>query len=82
MTKEKSIEECIVRNIRDENVVFVFPTEVSCKNWADWTVENSDITGIAAVSMERFIAWDKFKGDCIRTKQEDKTTVQIGRAHV
>lgn len=75
MTKEKSIEECIVRNIRDENVVFVFPTEVSCKSWADWTVENSGITGVAAVSMERFIAWDKFKGDCIRTKQEDKTTV-------
>ena len=75
MVKENSIEESIVRNIRDENVVFVFPTEVACKGWADWTIRNSDRTGVSAVAMERFIAWDVFKGDCIRTKQEDKSTV-------
>ena len=75
MVQENSIEECIVRNIGDENVVFVFPTEVSCKGWADWTVEHSGLTGVSAVSMDRFIAWDKFKGDCIRTQQEDKETV-------
>ena len=75
MVKENSIEESIVRNIRDENVVFVFPTEVACKGWADWTVRNSDRTGVSAVAMERFIAWDVFRGECIRTKQEDKSTV-------
>lgn len=75
MTKINPVENCIIENIRDEDVVFVFPTEIACKAWADWTVKNKDKTGVSAVSMERFIAWDKFKGECIKTKQVDKTTI-------
>src|SRR5574344_288528 len=56
----------------DGQSVFVFPTGVSADLWADWTVRHSDITGVTAVAMDRFIAWDDFKSDSIKSHVEGK----------
>ena len=69
MTVQECIETAFAEN---ENVVLVFPTDIAAKRWADWTVLN---TRIASVAMERFLAWDSFKGECIRANHEDKSSV-------
>lgn len=69
MTK---IEECLKANVLNQNVCFVFPTDVASKKWADWTIQNTECQAIA---MERFLAWDNFKGECIKSKAEDLETI-------
>ncbi|MBR0033092.1 MAG: UvrD-helicase domain-containing protein [Treponema sp.] len=68
-----TVHECIENLfLKDENVVLVFPTDIAAKKWADWTVLN---TKTKSVAMERFIAWDNFKGECIRAKKENRQSV-------
>lgn len=67
-----SLSEVIKNNIRNENNVFVFPTDIAAQKWADWVIKNTDIL---AVPMEKFIAWDTFKGECIKSKVEGLSSV-------
>ena len=66
----------IKENIKNKNVIFVFPTEVAAKGWADWTLKNSALTGVRSVSMNRFIAWDDFKGQHIRASSDELQSIQ------
>ncbi|MCQ2572562.1 MAG: PD-(D/E)XK nuclease family protein [Treponema sp.] len=54
----ETIKNTISENIRNENAVFVFSTDVACSSWAEWAVKN---TGVRALARNRFIAWDNFK---------------------
>ncbi len=68
-----TIQECIKNEFsKNKNMILVFPTEISAKKWADWTVKNTEVK---AVAMERFTAWDKFKETCIKSIQQNKTSV-------
>ncbi len=67
--------EYIKANIKDRNLTFVFPTDVAVKGWADWIVKNSDITGVKAVEMKRFIAWDDFKGAHISSENKELESI-------
>lgn len=67
-----SLREIIKNNIRNENNVFVFPTDIGAQKWADWVIKNTDIL---SVPMEKFIAWDNFKGECIKSKVEGLSSV-------
>ena len=69
---ENKIQEILFEKISEQNVYFVFPTQISCDRWADYAVINSKTK---AVSMERFIPWDDFKGSAIRSTRKDKTSV-------
>ena len=71
-TKDDIIKKTILESIKDRNAVFVFPTQICASMWADKTIEFS---GTSAVALERFIAWDEFKGSSIRSRQQDKTSV-------
>lgn len=66
------IKECIKANIRNFDAVFVFPTQICASMWADKTLEFS---GVTSVALERFIAWDQFKGSAIRSQHQDKNSV-------
>ncbi|MBR1535587.1 MAG: PD-(D/E)XK nuclease family protein [Treponema sp.] len=68
----QNLESVLSEQITNNNAVFVFPTDVACNKWADWCIENTDTK---AVAMERFMAWDKFKGERIRGKSEDLKSV-------
>ena len=59
-------------NISDPSVFFVFPTQVAADSWADALLDSLE-TG--TVAMERFTAWDTFKGSSIRSQQQDKTSI-------
>lgn len=66
------IKNCISANIKNLNSVFVFPTQISASMWADKALEFS---GAACVALERFIAWDEFKGESIRSQHQDKNSI-------
>ncbi len=55
--------------------VFVFSTDVVMNSWVDWCVTHPDESGVEAVSLERFIAWDKFKGEAVRGTEHDKKSI-------
>lgn len=59
-------------NISDPSVFFVFPTQVAADSWADALLDSLE-TG--TVAMERFTAWDTFKGSSIRSQHQDKTSI-------
>ncbi|WP_147615052.1 PD-(D/E)XK nuclease family protein [Treponema pectinovorum] len=70
--QENLIEKNLRENIRDENCIFVFPTEISASMWADRIIFTSDCS---AVSMERFLAWDKFKAQAVRGENQGKESI-------
>ena len=69
---DKIIKNCISENIKKQNAVFVFPTQICATMWCDKSLEFS---GVTAVALERFIAWDDFKGSSIRSRQQNKNAV-------
>lgn len=66
------IESILKENIKNQSVIFVFPTQIAADLWAD---RATLITGVSAVAMERFIAWDDFKGRSIKSQKQDKTAI-------
>ena len=68
------IEQTIKTHIHELTSVFVFPTQTAADLWAD-RATNPTVTNVSAVAMERFIAWDSFKGTSIKTKQKNKKSI-------
>ena len=56
-----SIPDFIKENIGDKAAVFVFPTDIVAQSWAEWSVTGGH-TDVKSVALDRFIAWDQFKG--------------------
>lgn len=69
---ENLIEKTLKEHINEKDCIFVFPTEISASMWADRIIFVSDCS---AVSMDRFIAWDKFKGQAVRGENQGKDSV-------
>ncbi len=67
-----NVEQSIKKNIHNQKAIFVFPTDVSATSWAEFAIE---LDGVEAVSTERFIAWDKFKANSIRSQKQDKNSI-------
>ena len=66
------LEKVICENIKNQNVIFVFPTSISVTTWAQWCVYNFDKTGVKTVFLDRFIAWDDFKKQFIVANEKNK----------
>ncbi|MBP5753602.1 MAG: hypothetical protein J6W60_12230 [Treponema sp.] len=67
-----SVKECLEENLNNLKAFFIFSTDIACRTWADWCVTSGKTK---AVAMERFMAWDNFKGSFLRAKKEGKTAV-------
>ena len=63
------IPNILKENLSDKNVYFVFPSDVVATSWSEWCVKNSEISGVKAVAVNRFVPWDKFKTNFISTFQ-------------
>ena len=61
--------------LKKSNTVFVFQTDVVKNSWADWCVSHPAESGIEAVELDRFTAWDKFKGENVSSKENDKNPI-------
>lgn len=68
----KTVLQILTENISDPSVFFVFPTQIAADSWADALL---DSLGTGTVALERFTAWDTFKGSSIRSQKQDKTSI-------
>jgi hypothetical protein len=65
----------IAAHSTEERTVFVFPTGVAADAWADWAITHEKISGVHALAMDRFIAWDDFKSASIKNSITDKKSI-------
>ncbi|MBO4639707.1 MAG: PD-(D/E)XK nuclease family protein [Treponema sp.] len=59
----------------DPSVIFVFSTDVVMNSWVDWCVCHEEESGVSAVPLERFVSWDKFKGEYVSASEPGKSPV-------
>jgi CRISPR/Cas system-associated exonuclease Cas4 (RecB family) len=59
--------------IQDNDVYFVFPSEVTAALWARKICTAG--SGVRSVAANRFMAWDRFKENVIRAERRDKKPV-------
>jgi len=70
------VESALLNNIDNPDSLFIFPTQISSSMWADHllrlmaTDKNS-----ATISMEKFIAWDDFKAESIKSRVQNKKSI-------
>ena len=67
-----TVETILLENIDKPNSLFVFPTDVAMFRWADHVLK---LSGGGTVAMNKFIAWDTFKQNSIRSKVQGKKSV-------
>jgi hypothetical protein len=72
-----SVETALLENIDKPGSLFIFPTDVAASRWADHLLRllNGNATGGGTVAMEKFIAWDTFKQNSIRSKVQNRKSV-------
>ncbi len=63
------------KKLADPETVFVFSTDVVMNSWIDWAIIHPEKSGSDALPLERFMAWDKFKGEAVRAKEEGKSSI-------
>ena len=66
------VDITLLENIDKPASLFVFPTNVSASRWADRILR---LRGGGTIAMEKFIAWDTFKQNSIRSKVKDRQCV-------
>jgi CRISPR/Cas system-associated exonuclease Cas4 (RecB family) len=66
------VDITLLNNIDNHASLFVFPTNVAASRWADRLLR---LRGGGTVPMEKFIAWDTFKQNSIRSKVKDRQSV-------
>ena len=65
------VETILLENINTPNSCFIFPTDVAASGWADHLLR---LRG-GAIAMKKFIAWDVFKQNSIKSKILNKKSI-------
>jgi len=65
------VETVLLENIDALNTCFIFPTDVAASRWADHLLHLRGGT----VAMNKFIAWDVFKQNSIKSKVKNKKSI-------
>ena len=65
------VETVLLENIDVPNSCFVFPTDIAASRWADHLLRLRGGT----VAMNKFIAWDIFKQNSIKSKVQNKKSI-------
>lgn len=71
----KEIENLFKNFLADPQCYFVFSTDVVKNSWIDWIVTHPQESGISAVALERFLAWDTFKSEYVKGTESSKTSI-------
>ena len=66
------ISDILVQELKNDKTVFVFPTEITARSWAEKALF---LTEQKAVRLDRFIAWDSFKGSAIRSVKQEHESI-------
>ncbi|MDR2717148.1 MAG: PD-(D/E)XK nuclease family protein [Treponema sp.] len=71
-----SVGTVLLENIDKPASLFVFPTNVAASRWADRLLRlRRQLNAGCTIAMEKFIAWDTFKQNSIRSKMKDRQSV-------
>jgi hypothetical protein len=80
-----SVETALLENVDKPGSLFIFPTDVAASRWADHLLRllarlrchngNGSAAVGGTVAMEKFIAWDTFKRNSIRSKVQNRKSV-------
>ena len=70
-----NIADVLCTYLASANSVFVFAADIACDTWSDWAVQNVEKTGVFAVALEKFIAWDTFKSAYLHASSKEKSAV-------
>lgn len=74
--KEASeIAEILKASLGKEDTFFVFASSVELETWSTWCVKNPQKSGTNVISMQQFIAWDKFKENYLATNIQGKQAI-------
>jgi hypothetical protein len=65
------VEAILLDNIDNPDAYFIFPTETARSRWADHLLRKRGGT----VAMDKFIAWDTFKENSIRSQVQNKKSI-------
>ena len=66
------VESILLENIDNPSSVFVVPTDIAVSRWVDRLLV---LRRGGTVAMERFIAWDKFKQNSVKSRVHDKQSI-------
>jgi hypothetical protein len=66
-----AVETVLFENINKPNSCFIFPTDIAASRWADHLLRLRGGT----VAMNKFIAWDVFKQNSIKSKVKNKKSI-------
>ncbi|MDR0322526.1 MAG: PD-(D/E)XK nuclease family protein [Treponema sp.] len=66
-----SVEKVLLENIDAPNSLFIFPTDIAASRWADHVLRLKGGT----IAMNKFIAWDVFKQNSIKSKVQNKQSI-------
>jgi len=66
-----SVETVLLSNIDNPKSCFIFPTDIAASRWADHLLR---LRG-GAVAMRKFIAWDVFKQNSIKSVVQNKKSI-------
>ena len=69
------LAEFLCEAVKDKSNTFVFSTDVVMNSWIDYLITNPEKTGLSALPLERFTAWDKFKNNFLHSSEENKTSI-------
>ncbi len=70
----KKLENLILRYLDNPLAIFVFPTGVAARQWAEHILQILP-EGEGSVAMDKFIAWDQFKSASIKSQKPDKKSI-------
>ncbi len=69
------IAKALIEKLKDSSTIFVFSTDTVMNSWIEYLITNPEISGTDALPLERFIAWDNFKGKYLHAQEEGKKSV-------
>jgi len=70
------VESILLENIDDPSSVFVFPADIAVSRWVDRLLV---LRCGGTVAMERFMAWDRFKQNSVKSRVHDKQSIPYHR---
>ena len=74
-TAPQELTQIFKQYLADPSYIFVFSTDIVMNSWIDWCVVHSQESGVSAVPLERFVAWDKFKSNYVSASEPGKSPV-------
>ncbi|MCL2721157.1 MAG: PD-(D/E)XK nuclease family protein [Treponema sp.] len=66
------VENTLLENIDNPDSLFIFPTDIAASRWADHLLR---LKNGGSIAMDKFTAWDDFKGNSIKSKVKNKTSI-------